>query len=235
MDTCSVKGGDFCHALEISFDIAKYPLTARPAAERMKIQSIFVLPIGPRDRMFSYFFVLAAMLTRVLPHPWFSFTAVGSSLLVFGARRSPRFFVLPVLAFAATDYYLTVFAYNFPFHLQDYVVTWAWYLAACWIGYGMLRKRASAGTVVGAALASSTSFFLASNFAVWLGFGSYPHTLGGLAACYVAGLPFYRNDVLATTLLTSAVFGLPVLAHRLTEQWQRWALSGPNGSGPNAV
>ena len=70
--------------------------------------------------MFSYFFVLVAVFTRILPHPWFSFTAVGASLLVFGARRSPKLFILPVLALAAADYYLTVFAYNFPFHLQDY-------------------------------------------------------------------------------------------------------------------
>ena len=63
--------------------------------------------------MFSYFFVLAAVFTRILPHPWLSFTAVGASLLVFGARRSPKLFILPVLALAAADYYLTVFAYNY--------------------------------------------------------------------------------------------------------------------------
>ena len=183
--------------------------------------------------MFSYFFVLMAIFSRVLPHAaWFSFTAVGASLLVFGARRSPRFFILPVLAFAAADYYLTVFAYNYPFHIQDYLVTWAWYLGACWIGYATLRKRANAGRVVGAALGSSTSFFLASNFAVWLGSPMYPHTAGGLATCYIAGLPFYRNDVLATTLLTAAVFGLPVLIRRTAEEWHRRTL---NGTGPNAV
>lgn len=182
--------------------------------------------------MFSYFFVLAAIFTRVLPHPWFSFTAVGASLLVFGARRSPRFFLLPVVAFAAADYYLTVFAYNYPFQIQDYLVTWAWYLGACWIGYSLLRKGANGVRVVGAALGASTSFFLASNFAVWLGSTLYPHTAGGLATCYIAGLPFYRNDVLATTLLTSAVFGLPVLARRLAEQW---TLSGASGSGPKAA
>lgn len=184
--------------------------------------------------MFSYFFVLVAVFTRILPHPWFGFTAVGSSLLVFGARRSPRMFLLPVLAFAAVDYYLTVFAYSYPFHIQDYLVTWTWYLAACWIGYSVLRKRASAGRVLGAAAGASTSFFLASNFAVWLGSPIYPHTAGGLGACYIAGLPFYGNDMLATTLLTSAVFGVPVLARWLIEQWHS-ILTSPNGSGPNAV
>ena len=109
--------------------------------------------------MFSYFFVLAAIFTRILPHPWFSFTAVGASLLVFGARRSPKLFILPVLALAAADYYLTVFAYNYAFHVQDYLVTWAWYLGACWMGYAFLRKRANAGRVVGAALPLPHRFF----------------------------------------------------------------------------
>jgi len=178
--------------------------------------------------MFSSFFVIAAVFSRIMPHPWFSFTAVGAALLYFGARRSPKYFIAPVLALAATDYYLTVFAYNYSFHISDYLVTWAWYLGACWIGYAMLRKRANTGRVVGAALGSSTSFFLASNFAVWLGSPMYPHTTGGLAACYLVALPFYRNDVIATTLLTAAVFGLPALGRRMAEQWQNRNISGPN-------
>lgn len=179
--------------------------------------------------MFSYFFVVMATLTRVLPHPWWNFTAVGASLLVFGARRSPRFFFFPVALFAGVDYYLTTYAYNFPFHVQEYLVTWAWYLGACWLGWAMLRERATAGRVVGASLASATSFFVVSNFAVWAGSSIYPHTLGGLSACYLAAIPFYRNDAVATTLLTSAVFGVPVLARRLAEQWQhRHTLGGAN-------
>lgn len=171
--------------------------------------------------MFGYLFILAGVFSRILPHTWWNFTAVGASLLYFGARRSPRQFFLPVLAFAATDYYLTTIVYSYPFHLQDYLVTWAWYLGACVLGWAILREQVTAPRVLGAALASSTSFFVFSNFAVWMGFGSYPHTLGGLTACYIAGLPFYRNDTLATTLFTSIVFGLPQLAHHMTTTWQQ--------------
>ncbi len=178
--------------------------------------------------MFSYFFILVAALTRILPHPWFGFTAVGASLLVFGARRSPKLFILPVLALAAVDYYLTVFAYNYPFHVQFYLTTWVWYFGACWLGWALLRKRVNAGRVIAASLASTTSFFLISNFVSCVGSTFYPHTLSGLTAAYVIGLPFYRNDVLATTLLTSAVFGLPVLARKLIEEWQRRNLGGAN-------
>jgi hypothetical protein len=68
-----------------------------------------------------------------------------------------------------------------------------------------------------AALLGPTSFFAVSNYAAWVsGFAfPYPHTLGGLAACYVAGLPFYRNDLISTAIVASAAFGLPVLVRRM--------------------
>jgi hypothetical protein len=46
--------------------------------------------------------------------------------------------------------------------------------------------------VIGSAMASSLVFYLTTNFAHWWLTNDYPHTLAGLAACYVAALPFYR-------------------------------------------
>ena len=45
----------------------------------------------------------------------------------------------------------------------------------------------------------------------------YPHSVSGLAACYVAALPFYGNDLLSTGIFAAAFFGLPVVAARLVE------------------
>ena len=45
----------------------------------------------------------------------------------------------------------------------------------------------------------------------------YPHTLAGLGACYVAALPFYRNDLVSTALTAGALFGLPVLAANIAD------------------
>jgi len=112
--------------------------------------------------------------------------------------------------------------YGYAFHLSGYLVTWAWYAAVCLLGSTLLRK-VTVLRVTGGVLASATSFFLLSNFAVWASsasFGAaamYPHTLSGLAACYVAALPFYGNDLLSTGLFASAFFGLPVLVRRLAE------------------
>ena len=71
--------------------------------------------------------------------------------------------------------------------------------------------------VVVGVLASATSFFLLSNFVVWVGSGMYARNTSGLTACYVAALPFYANDLISTGVFSAALFGLPVLAAKLTE------------------
>jgi hypothetical protein len=45
----------------------------------------------------------------------------------------------------------------------------------------------------------------------------YPRSLAGLGACYVAAIPFYRNDLVSTVLTCGALFGLPVLAAHIIE------------------
>jgi hypothetical protein len=82
---------------------------------------------------------------------------------------------------------------------------------------GLLQKP-TVPRVVAGALATSTSFFLLTNFAFWAGpWHLYPHSLAGLSACYIAGLPFYRNDLVSTALTAGVLFGLPVLAARIAD------------------
>jgi hypothetical protein len=166
--------------------------------------------------MIAYLVLLLAVVSRVVPHTW-SVTAVGGSLLYFGARRSRWQTVIAVLALAATDYYLTHFVYSYPFHLSGYIVTWAWEAGVCLLGHAMLTRKAGFLRVAAAVLASATSFFLIIDFAVWMGSTLYAHTFAGLMECYVAALPFYGNDIVATGLVAGALFGLPVLARRLAD------------------
>jgi hypothetical protein len=164
--------------------------------------------------MSAYLLILFAILSRVFVashYDWLNFTAIGGSLLFFGARRSLRQAVLPVIALAALDYYMTVSVYNYPFRLQDYLLTWTWYAAVIVLGRILLRDRRSVGRVASAVVLSSTSFFLASNFAAWTVLPMYPRTFGGLISAYAAGLPFYRNDLLSTALVAGLAFGLPAL------------------------
>jgi len=166
--------------------------------------------------MAAYLLIVMAVLSRVVPHPWMNITAVGAGLLYFGARRPLRELALPVLSLMATDFYLTKFFYGYEWHTSAYLMTWAWYAAVVVLGWILLR-RTSVARVIVACLISSTSFFVISDYAVWAGSAMYPHTLAGLDACYIAALPFYRNDLLSTLLITGLAFGLPLAARKMAE------------------
>jgi hypothetical protein len=167
--------------------------------------------------MAAYLLMVLAVLSRVVPFPGMNFTAVGAGLLYFGARRPLREMALPVLALMATDYYLTAFAYHYPWHMSAYLISWAWYAAVVVLGRIMLSQRITVTRVVGTPVLASTSFFAISNYAVWAGSAMYPHTAAGLGACYVAALPFYRNDLVSTTVITAVAFGVPALVRKMAE------------------
>jgi hypothetical protein len=59
------------------------------------------------------------------------------------------------------------------------------------------------------ALSCGLAFFAVTNLAVFLsaGDGAYPRSLAGLAECYWAALPFYRNGVAADLIYGALVFG----------------------------
>ena len=177
--------------------------------------------------MIAYLLLLVAVLTRVMPHAGLlNFTAVGGALLYFGARRSWREMLAPVAVLIATDYYLTVFTYHYAFRYEAYLTTWTWYLAAIVLGRILLSRSANFKRVLASALLGPTSFFVVSNYAVWAAFGMYPHTLAGLQACFVAAIPFYRNDLASTAVFLGVAFGVPALLRRLNMAPAQAALAG---------
>ena len=164
--------------------------------------------------MLAYLFFAFAVIVhaRLLPLP-FSFAPVTAGLLFFGARRPRKEMWIPVAALAATGIYLSRGYYGYALS-ADLMITWAWYAGVVLLG-GMLARKASAVRVAGASLAGSVSFFLLSNFAVWAVWNMYPKTAGGLAMCYAAGLPFFRNAVVSDLFFAAVFFGIGYLvSHR---------------------
>jgi hypothetical protein len=170
--------------------------------------------------MIAYLVLVLAALSRLLPHAFHNvgvnFTAVGAGLLFFGSRRPRWQAVMAVAVLALSDVYLTRVVYGSPFHVREYLITWVWYAAVCLLASGLLRKVTVLRVIAGV-FASATSFFLLSNFAVWAGSEMYPHTAAGLTACYTIALPFYANDLVSTSLVAGALFGVPVLARKLVD------------------
>lgn len=165
--------------------------------------------------MSAYLLVVVGILTRVLPHHgWMNFSAEGASLLYFGARRPWREMLAPLAAFMVTDYCLTVYAYHYTFAWSAYVISWLWYVAMIVLGMILLKSRTTWLRVGTAVVLGPTMFFLASNYAVWVGGNMYPRTLAGLVTCYAAAVPFYRNDLLSTAIVAGLAFGVPVLVRK---------------------
>jgi hypothetical protein len=164
--------------------------------------------------MLAYIFILFAVAARMpfMPHPW-NLTPVAAALLYFGARGSRRQLWVPFALLAASDVVLTKVVYAYPF-TWDHFVTWAWYAAILWLGTNLrantsLRETKDWLRVGGASLASSVSFFVISNFAVWACWNTYPKTLAGLIACYDAGIPFFRRTLEGDLLFAALMFGVP--------------------------
>ena len=175
----------------------------------------------------AYLLLLVAVLSRLLPHAgWLNFTAVGGALLYFGARRPWREMLAPLAALMATDYFLTVFSYGYAFRWQQYLPTWAWYVAAMALGQILLHSKTTVVRVGAGVVLGPTSFFLISNYAVWAAGGMYPATLSGLMTCYTAAVPFYRNDLASTAIVAGLAFGVPVLVRRMNSARAQEALAG---------
>ena len=174
--------------------------------------------------MIAYLVFMFAVLSRLLPHVFgvvgLNFTAVGGSLLFFGAKRSRWQTAIVVLALMGTDWYLTTAVYGYAFHVSGYLLTWTWYAGICFLGYEVLRGRPGFTRVAGSAFGAASSFFLMSNFAVWVASGMYAHSLAGLGACYVAAVPFYANDVMSTGLTVGALWGVPALARSVVRDFR---------------
>lgn len=170
--------------------------------------------------MAAYLLLLVAVLSRFLPplmpHAgWMNFTAVTGALLYFGARRPWREMLVPLVALVLSDVLLTTFVYHYPFRWEGYIPTWIWYVAGVALGWILLRSKTTFWRVGAGVVLGPTTFWILSDYAVWAGSTMYPHTMAGLRACYIAAIPFYRNDLVSTAVVAGLAFGLPVLLRRM--------------------
>jgi ABC-type proline/glycine betaine transport system permease subunit len=136
-------------------------------------------------------FVLIAILSRLIPHlP--NFTAVTATALFAG-----RYFKNKILAFAAP---LTVMI------LSDLILgfyTISWFVFASFAAVVFLGQWSQKMNVL-IVLFSSLTFFVISNFGVWL--LGYPLTLEGFIACYTAAIPFFRNAILGDLFYAAILY-----------------------------
>jgi hypothetical protein len=156
--------------------------------------------------------ILAAAALRLVPHPP-NFTPIGAIALFGGAYLGRQW-----LAFAAPLGALLLSDLVLGFH-DSMVFVYAAVALAVMIGWAVAR-RLTPLSVAGAALASSLLFFTVTNFGVWLTSGMYPPTLAGLAACFVAAIPFFQNTLAGDLVFSALLFGGFALLERRVPRLQ---------------
>ena len=144
-------------------------------------------------------FILFAAVVRILPHPW-NFTPVGAMALFSGAKlgRSWRAFLFPLIALLAGDLFVG-FHRLMPIVYFSFCVSVLIGIAFC---HRQTLKPLSLATFFGA-----LQFFLVTNLALWAISDYYPHTISGLAACYIAGIPLFGNTLASDACYALLFFG----------------------------
>ena len=152
--------------------------------------------------------IVVAAASRLLPHPP-NFAPVAAIGLFAGAMLDRRLaWIVPFAALLASDLLLGFY------HPVGMLWNYLAFGACLMLGSGLLARGRSVPRLAGATLSSAIVFFALSNFGMWAS-GYYPRTAAGLAECYAAALPFFRNTVVSDVVFVAALFG----GHALLSRW----------------
>lgn len=136
-------------------------------------------------------FILMAFLFRLIPHiP--NVTPITAVALFSGVYFTNKkyAFIIPMAAMFLSDLVLGFSS------ISLFV-----YAAFILVGYiGIASKKMNVKTI----LLSSISFFVITNFGVWL--IAYPKSLNGLMECYTLAIPFFRNSLIGDFVFSGVLY-----------------------------
>lgn len=154
--------------------------------------------------------ILAATLTRVVPHPW-NFSPVEAIALFGGAYFASRALAIavPLAAMVAADALLAGLhggTYATYLGSASFWLVYACIALSSVLGFG-LRGKVNGMRVLRYSLAGSVLFFAFTNFGAWLGSPMYPQDASGLLAAFIAGIPFFQGTLMGTLFFSAVLFG----------------------------
>lgn len=172
------------------------------------------MKINGRFILFTLVLIALQTICKLLFAPQFEWSGFSPFIAIalfsgFMVKEKNMSFLLPLLALLASDAIIHLLYINKQFEFAGfYSGMWKNYLlllVSTLIGLGL--KGRSYATIFLGAIAAPTLYFLASNFLVWQGTGEavYAKNFNGLMICYEAGLPFYRNSLIATLLFLPVI------------------------------
>ncbi len=151
--------------------------------------------------MLVYGLIVLTIISRLFPHP-FNFTSVGSLSLFAGAFLPLQVaWIVPIFTLFVSDA-MTGF-YN------PVVMAFVYIGFACCtlIGRSILARSQNPIRLFISSLSSAITFFIISNFGVWICGDYYPITIDGLVNCYLRGIPYLKNTIAGDVLYSFFLFG----------------------------
>lgn len=153
-----------------------------------------------------------ALVTRVALPPLFShpanFSGLDALALFCGAYFTQRFraIVMVLITVWISDLLLnriTIGSWVL-FYSGCYWQYLSYILISC-LGFYFLKNQLR--LLLPTCLLASLSFFVITNFGVWLSSTFYSQDMTGLITCYAAAIPFFKNTVFADLAFTVVLFG----------------------------
>ena len=138
---------------------------------------------------------------RLLPHVP---NATPITAITFAAQKHVGrvwSFIVPLSAMVISDAFVGFY---------DWKILISVYSSFILIGFisQWVKKHTSPLAITALTMAASVTFFLVTNFAVWMFSPWYEKSLSGLFYCYTLGLPFLRSMVLGDLFYTFVLLGI---------------------------
>ena len=150
--------------------------------------------------------IFALALFRLLPHlP--NVSPIAAMALFGGAYFADKrlAYIVPFVALFLSDLVLGLHG--------TMIFVYAGFALTVAIG-SLLQKRINITNTAFAVLASSSLFFLLTNFGTWVTSALYAKTTEGLMQAFVAGIPFFQNSLLGNAVYTVVIFGGYILLQK---------------------
>lgn len=141
--------------------------------------------------IYSILLVLALVQFRLVPHPP-NFTPVLAAG-IFSGFYFRHFFIglfVIILSMFLGDLYLGFHSTMFFTYIS----------LAIAVAIGLLIKHIGVLNIIFSGLVSSLSFYLITNFGVWITSEMYERSFAGLINSYVLAIPFFQNTLISTLL-----------------------------------
>ncbi|MBS1645141.1 MAG: hypothetical protein JST36_08910 [Bacteroidetes bacterium] len=168
--------------------------------------------------------IAVAALYRIIPGRPMGF-APQLAIAIFGGaimKEKKWAFALPIFSMLLSDVLFELLYRSgwsaMPGFYEGQAINYLLLAGLVFVGIAMGHQRLSRIAV--GTIAAPILYFLASNFATWIGHGGYnlPLTGSGLYQTYVLGLPFLYNSIAATVVFSAVLFGAWYLVNKGVQQ-----------------